>query len=865
MTDSMQIDVAIIGAGCVGLCCVAASHRPSGSVWRSALHCLRQNRIFVHLLAGCCTKETPVLSNHAHAYTDRTGKDENPMIPDTEMTDAARAERALDTGWRFFLGENEAALQRELDDTDWQDVRLPHDWAIHCPSDPEMEQGKQQGFRRRAHVGWYRRRICLRPEPGRRVRLRLDGAYRHAEVWINGHSLGLRPSGYATRIHDITEHLREDGDQLLAVRCDNTGHDADRWYCGAGLYRRVWLTTTGEVAVEPWGVSITTPEVSGRQATVAAEVTVRNHRGEAVKAVVSGEIVGPDGKGVATLSPAEVELGPGAIAAVKATAAVSDPALWSPALPELYTLRVKVEAGGEATDRVEENFGIREVVFSAQKGLEVNGEAWKMRGVCMHHDLGALGTAFFEAGWERRLRTLKEHGFNAIRTSHNPPDPALLDLCDRLGFFVIDEAFDKWQGGCSGETFDAWWKEDVKALVLRDRNHPSVIVWSIGNEVENQCSPTMLELSKMLCDYVKELEPTRPTLVALRPYEDNQEIWLASPEEKGEYVKQVARTVDIVGLNYQDQWYDVFHEMMPEQVFIATEAFHFFQHRVNASWALHAENPWLEVEARPYVAGQFLWTGIEYLGEAGGGWPVRGWTGAPFDCAGYPKPRAYWHAAAHCEAPVVHAAVRIHEGSACEPLDWSWPALAGHWSLPVREGDIVEVWVFGNGHSVELQINDAEQGTRLIAECPNRIAQYYVPYRPGTLVAISRDEAGNELARHELKTAGEAAKLSLTADKTTLRASDVDLAHLTVEILDEAGTRLPHASDAVSLEVAGAGRLVAMDNGDLTCHEPYGTYRRSARKGRCLGILRAGHTPGEVTVTARVDGLPDATLTLQVE
>ncbi len=783
-----------------------------------------------------------------------------------DTDDAVRSERPLDTGWRFFLGETDLALEHDLDATDWEDVRLPHDWAIHCPTDPDIEQDTQQGYRRRAHVGWYRRRFQMQPEPGQRIRLRLDGAYRNTEVWVNGHSLGERPSGYATRIHDITDYLREDGNQLLAVRCDNTGHDADRWYCGAGLYRRVWLTRTGDVAIKPWGVGITTPEVSEQAADVAVEVAVENDREENVTAQVSGKIAGPDGDKQATLDCVEVELEAGGEGVVELDATVAAPSLWSPESPSLYAAELQVSVNGDTTDTVEETFGIRHFRFTVEEGFELNGEQRTMKGVCLHHDLGCLGTAFFTDGWERRLRRLKELGCDAIRTAHNIPAAGLLDLCDRLGILVIDEAYDKWQEGCMGDLFDEWWKRDVESLVLRDRNHPSVIVWSVGNEVENQGRPGMIELCEMLSDYVKSLDSTRPTMVALEPHVHYPEIWSAPVEEKAEVVKNIAETVDIVGLNYQDQWYDAYHEAMPDQVFIATEAFHFYQHRENASWAMHAQNPWFEVEDHSYVTGQFLWTGIEYLGEATQEWPLRGWKGAPIDIAGYAKPRAWWHASVWRDEdrPVVRAAPRFREGDTYEPADWSFPPLVDHWNLPVREGEVVEVWAFSNGHSVELLLNGETKGTRVMSECPNRIASFRLPYEPGDLVAVSRDESGEQIARHELSTAEEPAGLKLSVDQEVLQPNDQDLAHVTIDIVDENGVRVPHATEPIGVEVRGAGRLIGMDNGDLCCHEPYDANRRHAYHGRCMAVVRAGHTPGPIEITAVCPDVGRGTIELDV-
>ena len=776
-----------------------------------------------------------------------------------------RTESPIDTRWRFHLGESPRALDPELDDGDWQEVRLPHDWAIEQPTDYHMPQAHQQGFQRRAHVGWYRRRLELVPEAGTRYRLRLDGAYRHAELWVNGVSFGRRPSGYATRIHDVTDALRVDGRQLVAVRCDNTAHDGDRWYAGAGLYRRVFLTATGDVAVAPWGVAITTPELGAEAARVELRVRVESHRGRPTTARVGGELRDGDGAVCAALDPQEVALPAGGSAEAVLSATLRHPALWSPESPALYEALVTVDAAGARRDALATPFGVRRFAFDPDGGLVLNGESRTMKGICLHHDLGCLGTASFADAWERRLRRLKELGGDAIRTSHNPPDPALLDLCDRLGVMVIDEAFDGWRKGASLGHFDEWWQADLEAMVLRDRNHPSVLVWSVGNEVEEQGSERMLATCKMLADHVKRLDPTRPTMVALRPFENDAELWRAPVSRKVGIVQRVAETVDLVGLNYQDQWYDAMREAMPDRVFLATEAFHFFYHKTNGSWAMHAENPWLRVAESPHVAGQFLWTGIEYLGETHRHrWPSRGWRAAPIDTAGFAKPRAWWHGAAWRAEPTVAVAVRHRTEETLEPFDWVFPPLADHWNLPWREGEPVEVWVFANTHGVTLYLGDEPMGDCRVAEQPNGIGVFYLPYRQGSVTAVGYDEAGEAVARHALETVGPVAGARVSPDRETLAPNDQDLAHLAIELVDAAGRRVPGADHPIGVEVQGPAHLMGMDNGDLRCHTPFPSNRRPAHDGRCLAVVRAGHTPGPVTVTAVAEQLPPAARTLHV-
>ena len=770
----------------------------------------------------------------------------------------------LDDGWRFQAGNIVGAQAPAYNDSDWQEVRLPHDWAISQAYN--RDAGGSQGYLNRPQVGWYRCHLDSgKPEPGMRTLIRFDGVYRESEVWVNGRSLGKRPNGYISFCYDLTPYLHE-GDNILAVRVDNSGKFSDRWYSGAGIYRRVWLVKTGPVAIAPWGVSITTPKVTSGSAEVALAAIVQNHKSQAVAVEAVTTIHDPAGKVVAQITAKDTIPGNGKCE-LRGNALVANPSLWSPDQPALYKAETTIKAGGVTTDDLATTFGIRSLRFSSERGFELNGTATKMKGVCLHHDAGCLGAAFYERAWERRLLKLKELGCNAVRTSHNPPDPVFLDLCDRLGFLVLAEAFDKWmwKSGWYTPFFMEWSQRDLSDFVVRDRNHASIVAWSVGNEVtEQQDLDAMDRMLPPLVACVKALDSTRPVTLALEPHVQPADLKSAPVAEKVRRIMHISKYVDLLGVNYQEPWYEDYIKADPNAVILGTENYGYYRKRKSSQSFYDDRNPWFDVESHPQVIGQFLWTGIDYLGEAARSWPVKGWTGAFMDASGYVKPRAYFHQSVWSAKPMVRAAVfSDKEPNQLEDAPWSWPKLADHWTLTEPVGDMVRVVTYSNCEEVELVLNGQSLGRRHPADEPNRSVIWSVPWRPGTLVARGFN-AGKKVAEHELKTAEAPARIEVTADRPELIADGQALCHVEVRIVDKNGTVVPSAAHLVGFDVDGPMRLIGVDNGDLTSDESYSANRRTAFQGRCLAVLRAGKIPGDSELRVTAEGLPTEKLKISV-
>ena len=766
----------------------------------------------------------------------------------------------LDDGWRFTTGDTAGAEDPAYDDRDWREVHLPHDWAIAGPYNQAV--GTAQGFLRRPQVGWYRLHLDLKNKlPGRRVLIQFNGVYRESEVWVNGVSLGKRPNGYISFYYDLTPHLRSHVN-VIAVRVDNSGATADRWYSGAGIYRRVWLTTTGPVSVAPWGVTITTPRAGADKAEVALRLTLENHETKAVAVETLTEIRDPSGAIMGRIS-ANTTLPASGTAELAGSTMIAEPRRWSPDEPALYTARTVIKRSDAVADEVSTAFGIRSLNFSPEKGFELNGRVTKMKGVCLHHDAGCLGAAFYVRSWERRLQSLKRLGCNAIRTSHNPADPAFLDLCDRLGFLVINEAFDKWMRKSAWYTpfFNDWSQRDLGDFVRRDRNHPCVVVWSVGNEVTEQCDlEAMDRILPPLVACVKRLDSTRPVTLALEPHCVPAAMLKAPIEEKVRRTLSIARHLDVVGLNYHEAWYDDYLKADPKLIILGTETFGYFRSQRLIPWARTERNPWFDVGAHPQVISQFLWAGIDYLGEAARGWPGKGWTGALIDTAGFVKPRAYFHQSVWSDVPMIHAAVLSdREPTQLENHPWDWPKLAGHWTLNEVKGDIVRVVAYSNCEEVELFRNGTSYGRRWPAEEPNRMTVWSVPWTSGTLVA--RGFIHNRpSAEHVLKTAGVPARIEVSADRHELAADGQDLCHVEVRVVDKDGEVVPSAANQIGFDIDGLVQLIGVDNGDLTSNEAYQGNRRNAFQGRCLAVLRAGKRNGDSSLLVTAEGLPSVTV-----
>lgn len=773
-----------------------------------------------------------------------------------------RERRNFDDAWKFHKGDVPGAGGPAADDSSWRSVRLPHDWSIEGPYDPADASGT--GYLP-GGIGWYRKSFVLDESlRGRKVFLDFDGVYRDSDVWINGHHLGHRPYGYSSFEYELTEWLRfGNARNVVAVRADHSIIADSRFYTGSGIYRHVWLVVTSPLHVDHWGTYVFTPVVNDAQALVSVETRVVNQTGSAAPMRLTTFIEDAGGHEVASAS-SQASLDASHV--FQQQMAVPKPRLWSLDSPALYTAVTRVYAGDALADEYRTPFGIRTIRFDANHGFFLNGRPMKLKGVCLHHDLGGLGAAFSEAAMERRLRILKDLGVNAIRCSHNPMAPEEYDLCDRLGLLVMDEAFDEWTGGkhkwiqgwnsgnpgTSGyhDVFAEWSDRDISDMVLRDRNHPSIVLWSIGNEIDYPGDPfghpmgrdglkpgmrdanELVPVARRLIADVKRLDGTRPVTQALADTLASNASGLAS-------------LLDVTGYNYLEQYYARDHQTYSERIILGSE---------NS----HTLSAWRAVAASEYVAGQFLWTGIDYLGEAGR-YPSRGSNAGLLDLCGFRKPLSYLREALWTDGPMVYAAA--HEPAA--PGRRGPAQLAAHWNWSGDSRQTIPVTVYTNCASAELFLNGRSLGEKTVDDRLNPSLEWDVPNQPGTLRALGKRD-GKEAAHFELVTAGAAQRLQLISDRPVLAAGGEDLAHLTVEAVDAEGRRVYQSNVTVEVQAGGAGELAALDSGDLRDMTPVQSGHRKLYQGRALALVRPATAAGQITVHASAPGLQPAALKLAV-
>ncbi|MEO7578900.1 MAG: glycoside hydrolase family 2 TIM barrel-domain containing protein, partial [Massilia sp.] len=781
--------------------------------------------------------------------------------PASAPSSAPRVVQQFNDGWRFHKGDVAGAEQPGYDASGWRSLSVPHDWSIEGPVDQANPSGPAGGFFP-GGVGWYRKTITLpRLEAGRRSFIVFDGVMANSDVWINGAQLGNRPSGYSSFVYELTAHLKA-GENVIAVRCDNANEPKLRWYLGAGIYRQVRLVTTADTHIEPWGTFVTTPAVSGERATVHVRSTLQSPGGGTYALAVS--LVGPDGKVAASFNGKPVTLKAGASADLDAETVLAKPDRWDIDHPAMYTARVRVTGAGKAVDNEDVPFGIRAFEFNPAKGFFLNGRALKIYGVGLHVDAGALGAAVPLSAWERRLVALRGLGVNAIRTAHNAVAPEFLDLCDRLGFLVMDEFFDQWTlekvPYDYARYFKEWSERDVRDLVRRDRNHPGIIIYSAGNEIRDTTRPELATgvLKSLIATYHAN-DPTRPVTQAL-----------FRPNVSKDYDNGYADLLDLVGQNYREKEILAAWAQKPTRKIIGTEN-------------THELSQWAAVRDHPEYSGQFLWTGVDYLGEAGK-WPTIGTGSGLLLTTGVTRPRAFERQAWWTTAPMVRMARRVAAGNRgvlepvfaapgakpvqeaqaapgaparfAQPLlaDWTPASLAPH-------SETVEIYT--NADEVELSLNGESLGTAPRNQSGAPVT-FKVPFVPGVLKAVARS-AGKVVASDELRTAGKPARLLLTTDQPNQKlGKDVDaVAYLSATLVDEAGTTVPDSDTQVSFAASGPGAIIAVDNGNLLDHDPFQATRRKLYNGQAVAIVRASADQGRITVTASAPGVAPASATIE--
>jgi beta-galactosidase len=770
--------------------------------------------------------------------------------------------QSFNHGWQFKLG-NASIWETAKPDDGWQTVTLPHDWSIELDRDPNAPNGVSVGFFPMG-MGYYNKAIEAPQEwQGKKVLVEFEGIYMNAEAWLNENYLGRHPYGYTSFVFDLTPYLKIGQANMLRIKVDNSHQGNSRWYSGSGIYRPAWLYVAEPVHVAHWGVAVTTPEVTMEKATVQAQVRVVNESSAAQAVVVQSSIYGQDGQVVA-LPEARATLPAGQAHEFTASQVVNDPQLWSPETPNLYRLETLVQVNGKTVDTETTTFGIRSIAWNAQEGFLLNGQSINMKGGCVHHDNGIMGAASHPRSEERKVALLKASGHNAIRCAHNPPAPSFLEACDRLGMLVIDENFDCWREGKNpGDyhlSFSDWWERDTESMVLRDRNHPSIVVWSIGNEVlERDGRSNGAAIARALAEKVRGLDPTRPVTSAICGVWDKSHTWVDTDP--------VFATLDIGGYNYQWREYRSDHERHPERVMFGTETF-----------PLEAFDNWMSVLELPYVVGDFVWTSMDYLGESGigrvhfdenskmflGEYPWHQAYCGDIDLAGFKRPQSYYRDVVWGNGAKLYIAVHnpVPEGKKPIITLWGWPDVDANWTWPGMDLRTFKVEVYSACEKVELFLNGRSLGTQPATKAEKFIASFTVPYEPGELKAVGYD--GDLLvAQTALITAGEPAAIRLSPEQETIQAGG-DLGYVTVEVVDEKGCMNPTADTNIFFTVQGAGEIAAVGSGNPTSAEPYRGNQRSAYRGRCVVVVRSTGQPGEIRLRAQADGLDPAEVVISV-
>lgn len=772
--------------------------------------------------------------------------EQNASIPSLATLGRGPARDMLfNDGWKFSQSDDPNSRHAAFDDARWRSLDLPHDWSIEGEFDGKWSSAT--GYLPTG-IGWYRKTFTLPAAArGKKVTVRFDGVMNNSTIYCNGQQVGERPYGYSSFTVDLTPALNADGPNVIAVRV-NHEHFADcRWYQGSGIYRNVFLNVLDKVHIDTYGTFVTTPVVTAASADIQVETVVRNDTAEAAEVTVVSTIRDARGQTVATMQQS-APVPAGGEKPFAGTGKVANPALWGPGNPVMYSVQTQVKRGNAVIDQSVTPFGIRTFRFDPNSGFSINGQNMKLKGVCLHHDAGALGAAVPIDVWERRLRILQEAGVNAIRTAHNPPAPEFLDLCDRMGFLVQDEAFDEWTGPKNKwvtgrnngtpakfgyfEHFEKWGEIDARDMVLRDRNHPSIIMWSIGNEIDynnDPFPPGSMELvapAQRLIKAVKSADTTRPVTAAC-----------AFPE-----TNKFKHLLDIEGYNYMERLYAADHAANSSRVIYGSENGHGL-----AQWQAVAQND--------FISAQFLWTGIDYLGEAGA-FPIHGSGAGLLNLAGFPKNQYWFRKSLWSDEPMVHLSTTglgggrggRGRGAAGGPGGTAASAPAGQ-----------TISCFTNCDSVELFHDGQSLGNK--PHTAGEVLSWTVNFT-GTLKAVGRK--GNATTTVELKKAGVPAAVKARADVRALQADGTDVAHIEVDITDAAGTLVADAAVPLTATISGPARILGMENGDLRTTEPYSARTRSTAQGRMLIYVQSEKRPGQATLTLTAPNLPAATVTLPI-
>lgn len=808
---------------------------------------------------------------------------------------SAREVINFNNAWRFSLdmGADESAAAPGFDDSGWRTLNLPHDWAIEGDFDEHNPSGTGGGALP-GGIGWYRKTFTVsKKSQGQSISIEFDGVYMNSSVYINGHLLGTRPYGYISFSYDLTPYINWGKENVIAVKVDNSDQPNSRWYSGCGIYRDVRIVVTHPVHVGQWGTYVTT-EITDQYTVANVGVTIENDSPDPVEVTVRSAILDANRKGVSMM--ADQLVAQKGTNTIQQKVYMTEPHLWSVDDPYMYTMVTEIRMNGKTIDTYSTPFGIRTIEFRADSGFYLNGEHVRINGVCNHHDLGCLGAATNERAIERQLQILKEMGCNGIRCSHNPPSPILLDLCDRMGFLVMDEAFDMWRRRKTDRDyarfFDDWYERDLTDLVVRDRNHPSIVLWSIGNEVLEQWSDAKADtlsleqanlilnmghsadqlaqegemsvnslITARLAEIIKELDPTRPITAGCNEPSPGNHLFRSG-------------AIDVIGYNYHNQNVPAVPRLFPGKPFIITESVSALMTRgfyempseqmmtrparwdrpyfnptfscsaydnVCTPWGSHHEENLIFLNSQPFVAGQYIWTGFDYIGEPTPyGWPARSSYFGIVDLAGFPKDVYYLYQSEWTDTPVLH--------------------LFPHWNW--EPGQQIDMWCYyNNADEVELYINGKSQGVRR-KDANHLHVLWNVTFEPGTVKVVARKN-GVETGSQEIHTAGEPAQIRLTPDRSSIKADGKDLSFVTVEILDKDGNLCPNAENLVQFKVDGKGFIAGVDNGSPISLERFKDNKRKAYYGKCLVVVQNNSKKGKIRLKAWSEGLNNAHILLK--
>ncbi|WP_372772800.1 glycoside hydrolase family 2 TIM barrel-domain containing protein [Mangrovibacterium sp.] len=760
----------------------------------------------------------------------------------------------LNNDWYFTLSNPDKAETADFSHEKWRKLDLPHDWSIEAQLSPSLSSctGYLPGG-----IGWYRKTLDFSNLPAdKNAYLYFEGVYNRSEVYINGQLAGNRPNGYISFCYDITPFINRSENNVVAVKADHSLSADSRWYTGSGIYRDVYLITSGKVHFNQWGVSYTTPLVSEKKATVQVKMEVKNESAETQKLQLVSFLIDSKGQEIAR-SKETIQVQPNSLANGISELTVKNPVLWDLGNPNLYLLETQIERDGKIIDRTKTAVGIRSIHFDANTGFSLNGEGMKIKGVCIHHDAGCLGSAVPKEVWKRRLKTLKELGCNAIRMSHNPQAPDVYDLCDELGLLVMDEAFDEWEfpkrkwitGWNKGEPgyegsydfFEAWSSRDLADMVKRDRNHPSIIMWSIGNEVDYPNDPyshpvlehgrinqkvyggyltdhpkaeRLGDIAKRLSSEVRKHDTSRPVTAALAGV-----IMSNETEYPG--------CLDIAGYNYTENRYHLDHETYPDRVIYGSENGHNME-------------AWNAVKNNDFISAQFLWTGIDYLGESGA-WPARGGNGGLLNYAGFVKPRGHFRSALWNEEPVAYVGTSTRNGDVKNLIREAWPV----WNY--EKGEPVKILGFTNSPKAKLLVNGKQVGGPLEYNKETGVFLWEIPFEAGTLELVGLDDSGNEVVQSEIKTSERPHAIVSQPDTETIDRNK-GVAQVEISIVDAAGIPVVLADNEITCTISGPGKLLGLEAGNDRDMGDYTDHVQRVYKGKLIAYIQATGMNGNIEV-----------------